>query len=446
MGSNVVSESRFDGSGVSLGADLELHSRWLVDLIQEVVSSGVVASDALVLSAWRRYESFWLPLLGMYKPLDTKAPLAPPADVAMIWLAHLSTESYLQDISGICGAAGKSQAWTHPRGLAPQYRRHTPEDTVMISKTEAKWNKEFGKKEPWDAAASAANVASNATAVMGHRAKSKFKADIPAAVSRLMELAYQWLLPHWQKDWFVARAVLRYRRFLHLRKLYPGVLLIPPLDVELVILAHKACYLTFEHDMDVLFGTARSAPLAATPDPWSQTKALWQAAYGEEMELDGTGFRGPGPLGAPTGGPFAAATAASQLGDMGACWSFGIGRINNTGIKPPEFLPGSYHTFMLASMMGARSGPADLTVYVQHSAAGQGAPIVHVLGPDGRLLASARRVGFEALPTVHGLRGDTGLVLGPAKAAAFVVSGWAGDWGILVGEDTALRCVSRGSS
>lgn len=49
----------------------------------------------------------------------------------------------------------------------------------------------------------------------------------------------QWLLPHWQKEWFVARAVLRYRRFLHLRTLYPGVLLIPPLDVELVILAHK---------------------------------------------------------------------------------------------------------------------------------------------------------------------------------------------------------------
>ena len=49
----------------------------------------------------------------------------------------------------------------------------------------------------------------------------------------------QWLLPHYQKDWFVARAVLRYRRFLHLRILYPGLLLVPPLDVELVSLAHK---------------------------------------------------------------------------------------------------------------------------------------------------------------------------------------------------------------
>ena len=52
-------------------------------------------------------------------------------------------------------------------------------------------------------------------------------------------LLLQWLLPHLQTDWFVARAVLRYRRFLHLQTLYPGVLMIPPIDVELVMLAHK---------------------------------------------------------------------------------------------------------------------------------------------------------------------------------------------------------------
>ena len=63
---------------------------------------GLLASDALILSAWRRYESLWLPLMGAYKPVDTKAPLAAPADVAMVWLAHLSSESYLQVGKGIC--------------------------------------------------------------------------------------------------------------------------------------------------------------------------------------------------------------------------------------------------------------------------------------------------------------------------------------------------------
>ena len=49
----------------------------------------------------------------------------------------------------------------------------------------------------------------------------------------------QWLLPQYQEDWFLARAVLRYRRFLHMRVLYPGVHLVAPLDVELIISAHK---------------------------------------------------------------------------------------------------------------------------------------------------------------------------------------------------------------
>ena len=70
----------------------------------------------------------------------------------------------LQDIFGRCSAAARNSAWTVPRGLAPQYRRHSPDDTVMTSKTEAKWNKEYGKKEPWCSAAAAANVATNAAA------------------------------------------------------------------------------------------------------------------------------------------------------------------------------------------------------------------------------------------------------------------------------------------
>ena len=79
----------------------------------QVISGGLMATDALVLSAWRRYESCWLPLLGMYNPVDNKAPLAAPADVALIWLAHATTPTYfkvgwletewcLKALSGFC--------------------------------------------------------------------------------------------------------------------------------------------------------------------------------------------------------------------------------------------------------------------------------------------------------------------------------------------------------
>ena len=51
----------------------------------------------------------------------------------------------------------------------------------------------------------------------------------------------QWLLPQYQEDWFLARAVVRYRRFLHLQTLYRTLLLEPPLDVALICLAHQVC-------------------------------------------------------------------------------------------------------------------------------------------------------------------------------------------------------------
>lgn len=123
----------------------------------------LLASEVHILSAWRRYESFWLPLMAMYTPSNTEPPLAPPTDVAMVWLAHLSSETYLQDISGICSAACQSKGWVHPRGMAPHYRRHSgPKDSAMMSHTEKRWKKEFGWKEPW--APEEFNLSANITA------------------------------------------------------------------------------------------------------------------------------------------------------------------------------------------------------------------------------------------------------------------------------------------
>lgn len=119
--------------------------------LPQAASGGLLATEAHVLAAWRRYECFWLPLLRGYLPSDIDPPLAPPADVAMIWLAHLSDpEAYASDL-----AAGMPAGWKHTAGLAPQYRHHNGgKDTLMSGFTEKKWNKQYGKKEPWDAAAS----------------------------------------------------------------------------------------------------------------------------------------------------------------------------------------------------------------------------------------------------------------------------------------------------
>lgn len=58
-----------------------------------------------------------------------------------------------------------------------------------------------------------------------------------------------------------------------------------------------------------------------------------------------------------------------------------------------------------------------------------------MLGSDQRLLATARRVGYEALPARHTLKDDQGLVLNPGEAV-FVITGLRGDWGLLLVSDT----------
>ena len=68
----------------------------------------------------------------------------------------------------------------------------------------------------------------------GRRASGPLKSANVAALA-----LPQWLLPQYQEDWFIARAVVRYRRFLHLQTLYPTLLLEPPLDVALICLAHQ---------------------------------------------------------------------------------------------------------------------------------------------------------------------------------------------------------------
>ena len=104
---------------------------------------------------------FWLRLLGNYQYGDEASLLAAPADVALIWLAHLShPQGYESDLK-----RGMSAKWQHPRGLAPQYRRLSrAKDTVTTSFTEGDWNTNFGKSEPWDAHAAAA-LAPSRTAV-----------------------------------------------------------------------------------------------------------------------------------------------------------------------------------------------------------------------------------------------------------------------------------------
>ena len=46
-------------------------------------------------------------------------------------------------------------------------------------------------------------------------------------------------LPHYREAWFLARAAMRYRRFLHLHRLHGRTTLIPPPDIDLCWRTHQ---------------------------------------------------------------------------------------------------------------------------------------------------------------------------------------------------------------
>lgn len=48
----------------------------------------------------------------------------------------------------------------------------------------------------------------------------------------------QTCLPHYREGWFIARAVARYRQFLHLHAITRGQFIVPPYDVDLVWHTH----------------------------------------------------------------------------------------------------------------------------------------------------------------------------------------------------------------
>ena len=73
----------------------------------------------------------------------------------------------------------------------------------------------------------------HAVAVLQANSVDDRREALPVATAAL-RLARQVSLPHYREPWFIARAVQRYRQFLHLKVLHRRTFIVPPYDLDLL--------------------------------------------------------------------------------------------------------------------------------------------------------------------------------------------------------------------
>ena len=128
-----------------------------------------------------------------------------------------------------------------------------------------------------------------------------FRASLffPHSISTLFQVS----LPHYRKTKFLKIAVLRYKRYLELKKRHPTEFLVPCYDFDLIWHAHQAhtqhyvehttAYLgaALPHDDSVNDRTPGSK--LSTGD--NNTRLWWKAAYRTSFARDGSMWRGDPP-------------------------------------------------------------------------------------------------------------------------------------------------------
>jgi hypothetical protein len=87
-------------------------------------------------------------------------------------------------------------------------------------------------------------------------------------------------------DGTLQRAIDRYSKFLKLLKLYPGTMLVPTLDVDLVWHTHQCSASRYENDTGVLAGCFidhdDAIPSSRLDDGMEKTKLLFRIRFGRE--------------------------------------------------------------------------------------------------------------------------------------------------------------------
>ncbi|KAJ8316853.1 hypothetical protein KUTeg_004757 [Tegillarca granosa] len=274
----------FKESEIHFEVDLPKTALYHLSFLKEVDSATHLRQDDILFRALQRYEKFWLPLAAKFD----KEKLTAPLDIEWMWHCHmLCPNAYVRDCHDLVGKVIDHEL------VSPIERKQ------RLLKSQTKW-KELYPHEPFEI-----TVDSGAFGFDQKIFKSSLSYDLINASKRQSVFFYQVSLPHYSDSYFLENAVLRYKKFLFLKKNNPKMFLVPCYDIDLVWHTHLLHPAIYKKDTEEILGilfnhddTANDrSPDSRRSQSDLETRELWRNTFHETFSLHGAMYRGDPPAG-----------------------------------------------------------------------------------------------------------------------------------------------------
>jgi len=420
-------------SQISFEVDLIQKAIFELDLLQLFHHTPGIYDEENVRRAIYRYEKYWLPLMVEYSS-SQDLEFAPPLDVHWVWHVHLlCPHAYNKDCLQVVGRLIGHQLCSKDQLQQRRNRARTI------------WNRKF-PNEPFDV------LEQPACYKTMEKFDSQISYSIVEASSRQNSFYYQVSLPHYRDVGFQRDSLLRYKMFLHLKKMHTKKFLVPCYDIDLLWHTHQLHPQVYRNDTTEILGfvlnhddnfTDRSeGSQLANAD--SDTRTLWYKTYKVPFARPGCMYRGNEPQGrlCPLGDSFNAHLISGRNTESPMKTTFTIkpGTFSDCiipetaeslwGPVPLQKLPQGVDNECRAVVHDIQGGVTPLTAHILHSLpllmsaiqiyrGDKMALVAHLVGVD--------QIGYE---TRLGLTPD--VMKNKRNWRAMLLKDSEGDWGMAV--------------
>ena len=276
----------FNARDIQISVDLVDAARHQLAFLKEVDSHSSLYTGTIVKNSIRRYETCWLPLAAEHKGRE----IAPPLDVHWVWHVHmLAPYFYEKDCTKIVNAVVDHKLMsTNSREAAMERAREI-------------WEEKYNN-EPFDLTINR-DMSSSVCNGYHEPYQQKSAYSIETAATRQGMFYYQVSLPHYRDGQFLKNAILRYKKYLFLKRNNMDMFLVPCYDFDLVWHSHQLHPLLYKKDTQAVLGQMfnhddsvvdRSANSKLVRSD-CKTRELWQETFHEDFALCGAMFRGEPP-------------------------------------------------------------------------------------------------------------------------------------------------------
>lgn len=269
----------FTESNIKFGIDLLTAASNELHFLEHINTLKYLQDESFIRRAIYRYEKYWLPLAAQFE----EETLVAPVDIEWVWHCHmLSPHLYYSDCISIVGK--------HiDHSIVPLKDREK-----KLKNTRLKWTELYPNK-PFEITN---DVNDPGNIQIEH--VSSLSYDLLSAVLRQGIFYYQVSLPHYRCSKFLKDAIVRYKKYLYLKRTNLDEFLVPCYDIDVIWHAHQQHPVIYKSDMETIVGKFLSHDDSVTdrkPDSKlynadHKTRELWSKTYNESFSCHGAMFRG----------------------------------------------------------------------------------------------------------------------------------------------------------